>query len=157
MHRELETMNNTIQIKAFATHDHSQWLDLWQQYQLFYQANIASEVSQQTWKKLTDDCCTHIYGFAAMQGNQMVGIVHVIEHDSCWTLQPYAYLQDLFVLPIFRGQGIARQLIEQVYAHAMHRQCDRVYWLTHENNQVAQQLYDKVAQKTGFIQYKMLN
>lgn len=31
---------------------------------------------------------------------------------------------------------------------------DRVYWLTQENNERARKLYDKVAQQTGFIQYK---
>ena len=30
----------------------------------------------------------------------------------------------------------------------------RVYWLTQENNERARKLYDKVAQQTGFIQYK---
>jgi len=30
-----------------------------------------------------------------------------------------------------------------------------VYWLTHESNHKARLLYDKVAKKTGFIQYRM--
>ncbi len=43
--------------------------------------------------------------------NQAVGLVHVIQHDSCWTVQPYAYLQDLFTLESTRGKGVARALI----------------------------------------------
>ena len=97
-----------------------------------------------------------MYGYAAVKDGVVMGIVHVIEHESCWTLKPYAYLQDLFVDPSERGQGVARSLIEQVYTQAMQRQCDRVYWLTQESNHLAQQLYDKVAKKTGFIQYKMI-
>lgn len=94
-----------------------------------------------------------MYGFAALFEQQMVGFVHVVEHDS-WTFRPYAYLQDLFTHPDYRGQGVARLLIEQVYMEAKKRQCDRVYWLTQEANQTTQILYDKVAHKTGFIQYK---
>jgi len=37
------------------------------------------------------------------------------------------------------------------------RACDRVYWLTHQDNLVAQQLYNKVAKKTGFIQLRFSN
>ncbi|BCU64530.1 hypothetical protein ACBO_13210 [Acinetobacter bouvetii] len=64
-------------------------------------------------------------------------------------------MQDLYTHEDFRGQGVARRLIQHVYDEAMVRQCDRVYWLTHETNQTAQKLYDRVAKKTGFIQYRM--
>lgn len=50
---------------------------------------------------------------------------------------------------------MARKLIEHVYQVAQQRNCDRVYWLTQESNRQAQVLYDKVAKKTGFIQYRM--
>jgi hypothetical protein len=30
----------------------------------------------------------------------------------------------------------------------------RVYWLTHETNETAMKLYDKVAEKSGFIVYR---
>ena len=32
----------------------------------------------------------------------------------------------------------------------------RVYWLTHESNDVARALYDKVAERSGFIQYRQM-
>jgi GNAT superfamily N-acetyltransferase len=48
-----------------------------------------------------------MYGFAALIAGRVVGIVHVVEHDSCWTLKPYAYLQDLFTHEDYRGLGVA--------------------------------------------------
>lgn len=116
---------------------------------------MSDEVTRNTWTKLCQAQYAHIYGFVAEVDGEVVGIVHVIEHDSCWTLKPYAYLQDLFTHEAYRGQGIARQLIERVQAYTQERQCDRVYWLTHQNNSVAQSLYEKLAKKTGFIQYKL--
>jgi hypothetical protein len=32
--------------------------------------------------------------------------------------------------------------------------CSRVYWLTHETNSTAMKLYDKVAARSGFVQYR---
>ncbi len=63
------------------------------------------------------------------------------------------YLQDLFVDPAMRGQGLGRALIEHVYAEAAARGCSRVWWLTHETNTDAMVLYDRVADKSGFVQY----
>lgn len=60
--------------------------------------------------------------------SRVVGIVHVIEHDSCWTLRPYAYLQDLFTHEDYRGLGGATALIEHVKIYTEKRACDRVYW-----------------------------
>lgn len=148
-------IKQVIEIQPLQCISKEQWMPLWQSYQTFYGAKLSEEVSRNTWKKLCSADTPHIYGFAAISENQVMGIVHVIEHDSCWTLRPYAYLQDLYTHEDFRGQGVARKLIQHVYDEAMARQCDRVYWLTHETNQTAQKLYDRVAKKTGFIQYRM--
>lgn len=131
------------------------WLGLWKGYQAFYQTEISDDVTKNTWAKLSQAQYEHIYGFVAVLNGEVVGFVHVIEHDSCWTLKPYAYLQDLFTLEAHRGKGVARQLIEHVQTQTQIRQCDRVYWLTHQDNIAAQTLYDKLAKKTGFIQYKL--
>lgn len=148
-------MGLDIEILDISALEMGQWMPLWKGYQTFYGANIAEEVSQRTWDKLSSPDVSHMYGFAAVIDHKVVGIVHVIEHDSCWTMQPYAYLQDLFTLEEYRGKGIARKLIQHVYDTAKARECDRVYWLTHESNITAQQLYDRIAKKTGFIQYRM--
>ncbi len=65
-------------------------------------------------------------------------------------------MQDLFTVPDRRGQGVARALIEAVYAAASAAGTSRVYWHTHETNRTAQKLYDRIAQKSGFIVYRHL-
>jgi GNAT superfamily N-acetyltransferase len=64
------------------------------------------------------------------------------------------YLQDLFVEPAKRGLGLGRTLIEHVYAEAARRGCSRVWWLTHETNTDAMVLYDRLADRSGFVQYR---
>lgn len=143
-----------IHIVPLSEVDQSIWSALWKDYQEFYNVSLSDQVIENTWNKLTSPAVEHLYGFAARIDDQVVGIVHVIEHDSCWTLKPYAYLQDLFTHQQYRGLGIASALIEHVKQYTQERACDRVYWLTHQDNLTAQQLYDKVARKTGFIQYR---
>ncbi len=143
-----------LHIKSLSQSSYVEWVALWKHYLAFYHADFNAQQADQTWARLSGQAFPHMYGFVAYHNNKAVGIVHVIEHESCWTSQPYAYLQDLYTDKMHRGQGIARQLIECVYQAAAQRQCDRVYWLTQENNEPARKLYDKVAQQTGFIQYK---
>jgi GNAT superfamily N-acetyltransferase len=52
--------------------------------------------------------------------------------------------------------GIGRKLIEAVYAKAQRRGCSRVYWLTHETNKAAMQLYDRIGDRSGFLQYRKI-
>jgi len=44
-------------------------------------------------------------------------------------------------------------LIEHVYRHARQFGASRVHWLTQHTNTQAMQLYDRIADRSGFIQY----
>jgi GNAT superfamily N-acetyltransferase len=90
----------------------------------------------------------------AWDGDAAIGLVHHIRHRSCWTTGDYIYLQDLFVTPQARGGGVGRKLIEYVYEVARAQGCSRVHWLTHESNADAMLLYDRIAQRSGFVQYR---
>nr|WP_255483337.1 GNAT family N-acetyltransferase [Cedecea sp. P7760] len=87
------------------------------------------------------------------QGN-MLGFTHFLYHRSTWSATQYCYLEDLFAAPQARGKGVGRALIEAVRQHAEANNSSRLYWHTHETNATAQTLYDKVAQKSGFIKYE---
>jgi ribosomal protein S18 acetylase RimI-like enzyme len=45
-------------------------------------------------------------------------------------------------------------LIEHVYRHARQFGASRVHWLTQHTNTQAMQLYDRIADRSGFIQYR---
>ena len=75
---------------------------------------------------------------------------------SCWTIGDYCYLQDLFVAEGARGRGLGRALILAVEQLARAAGASRLYWLTHETNAVARALYDRLAERSGFIQYRKL-
>ncbi len=142
-----------MQIRTIHQNDQSQWLALWQAYQVFYQAEIPTETTSMTWERLLDPRET-MYALVLEENGRLVGLVHYLWHRSTWTTGNYCYLQDLFVTPEQRNKGAGKLLIEAVYAKAAEQQCSRVYWLTQEHNHPARALYDQVAQYSGFIQYR---
>lgn len=146
-------MTTDIVIGALEADQHAAWLPLWRGYQAFYEADIPPEVSAVTWARLLDPT-EPMHGALAWQGERAVGLVHYIFHRSTWTAGNSCYLQDLYVDPDVRGGGIGRKLIERVYEVAQAEGAAKVYWLTHETNSTAIALYEKVAQRPGFIQFR---
>jgi GNAT superfamily N-acetyltransferase len=141
-----------IEIRALAFDDQPAWLPLWRGYQAFYKVDIAEAVTQSTWSRMLDPS-EPVHGALAVLDGKAVGLVHFLFHRSTWAAGDICYLQDLFVAPDIRGQGIGERLIAHVYEQARIARCPEVYWLTHETNTTAMKLYDRVAKRDGFVQY----
>ncbi|SAI67301.1 acetyltransferase [Bordetella ansorpii] len=141
------------QIRPVSSDDFDAWLPLWKGYQSFYRVDIADDVTNGTWRRFLDPAEPVNAALAVLDG-KAIGMVHWIHHRSTWTQGDYCYLQDLFVAPDVRGAGAGRALIEHVYADARQHGASRVYWLTHETNETAMQLYDRIADRSGFVQYR---
>src|SRR5262249_26693572 len=114
---------------------------------------VAPEVTQMTWSRFFD-AYEPVHAIVAERGGELLGLVHYLFHRNTAMIAPTCYLQDLFTRPAERGLGIGRALIEAVYDPAQAAGSPRVYWHTHETNQTARVLYDKVAVLSGFIQYR---
>ena len=142
-----------ITIRPLTPADRASWEPLWQGYLTFYKTSIPAEVTENSWRRFHVDGLP-AYALGAFDGDRMVGFVHYIFHLSNWLLNPTCYLQDLFTSPDARGKGVGRALIEAVYDKAREAGSTRVYWLTQDTNLTAMALYDKVATKAGFTQYR---
>ena len=144
-------------IRPVMPQHYSQWLPLWLAYNAFYGRSGATAlpdiVTETTWARFLDPDET-MAATVAIKDGAIVGFAHHLFHRSTSAIEMSCYLQDLFTLETHRGQGIARGLIEAVYAAAKQAGTTRVYWHTHETNRTAQKLYDKIAQRSGFIVYR---
>ena len=143
----------SVVVRPLTPTDHAQWHPLWRAYLAFYGADLPPEQDAITWARFHDPA-EPMVALGAFEGERMVGIVHAIFHRSCWLPTESCYLQDLFVDPAVRGTGAGRALIEAVYALARARDVTRVHWLTQEGNTTARVLYDRIATRSGFIQYR---
>ncbi len=144
-----------IRIQPPGTLDRNAWEGLWKGYQAFYKADIPEDATSETWRRIHDPT-EPVWAALAWADGSAVGLVHWIFHRSTWTVGNYCYLQDLFVAPDLRGIGAGRKLIAHVYGEAEREGCSRVYWLTHETNHQAMKLYDSVADRSGFVQYRKI-
>lgn len=142
-----------VQIRPVTAEDHAAWLPLWQAYLEFYTTELSQDVSTVTWQRMLDPNEPN-HAALAWKDGQAVGMVNFIYHRSNWSINNACYLQDLFVSPDQRGTGLGRLLIEHVYATARADGCDKVHWLTHESNATAIQLYERIAERGGFIQFR---
>ena len=148
-------MERTVEIRPVRPDERDAWEPLWSGYLTFYETAVAPEVTDTTWKRLHDPTePMHVLG--AYLDGALIGIVHYLFHRSTWTVGDYCYLQDLFTAPEARGRGAGRALIEAVTERAREAGASRVYWLTHEANATARFLYDRVADRPGFIQYRRI-
>lgn len=145
----------SITVRRITARDKTAWLTLFKAYIAFYEATVADDVIELTWQRLmsgAEDC--HIGLVAVGADDVPMGLALVLFHRSTWSPTHYCYLEDLFVDPSQRAKGIGRALIEAVYAEADARHCTRTYWMTDEDNDRARGLYDRMATKGPFVQYR---
>jgi GNAT superfamily N-acetyltransferase len=132
----------------------AEWRALWRGYLAFYETELPDRVTQATWERLLAD--NELHGALARDdAGEAVGIVHWLTHPATWASSSYCYLEDLFVSPGSRGAGAGRRLISHVRQWASEHDCAKVYWLTREDNATARELYDRVAEASGFVQYQI--
>jgi GNAT superfamily N-acetyltransferase len=150
-------MIEQITIRPVLQEDFPAWKVLWDGYNAFYgregETALPSEITQTTWSRFFD-AYEPMYALVAVSSGRLVGLAHFLFHRSTIQVEPTCYLQDLFTVEAARGSGVGRALINAVYEQAKAGGSHRVYWHTHETNTVAMQLYDRVAEKSGFVVYR---
>lgn len=155
--RAIDPVADPVTIRAVEPDDFAAWKVLWDGYNEFYGRHgataLAPEITLATWARFFD-AYEPMHALVAEQAGKLIGLTHFLLHRSTIQLQPNCYLQDLFTAEEARGKGVARGLIEQVYARAQALGVKRVYWQTHETNTTAMRLYDTVAEKSGFVVYR---
>jgi GNAT superfamily N-acetyltransferase len=150
-------MGDIMQLREAIPEDFDRWLRLWIGYNEFYGrigANaLPSEITATTWARFFDPD-EPMYALVAELGGELVGFANYLFHRSTTSIAPICYLQDLFTSEASRGRGVASALIDRVADHARREACPRVYWQTHESNETARRLYEKIAERSGFIVYR---
>ena len=148
---------SALVVREIAKTDYVQWLPLWDGYNAFYGRSgptaLPDDITATTWARFFDEM-EPVHAIVAEQDGRLVGPTHYLFHRSTISVGPICYLQDLFTSADARGKGVGQALIEAVGDCARQADATRVYWQTHETNQTAQSLYDRVAEKSGFLVYR---
>jgi GNAT superfamily N-acetyltransferase len=122
-------------VRRLEPRDKAAWLPLFKGYIEFYKSSVADDVIDETFARLLSGTEGFHIGFVAVdESDAPIGLAHVLFHRSTWSKTWYCYLEDLFVRPDIRAKGIG--------------------WSTQEFNYRARGLYDQVATKSPFVQYR---
>lgn len=152
-------MPHPFTIRAVVQDDFPAWKELWEAYNTFYgrvgPAALPAQITRTTWARFFD-AEEPMHALVAEASGRLLGLAHFLFHRSTLQVDDSCYLQDLFTVEEARGRGVGRALIDAVCKRAQSAGSPRVYWQTHETNTHAMQLYDKVAERSGFVVYRKL-
>jgi len=147
-----KNMTGTVLIRPVGEDEREAWNPLWAGYLAFYKTALARDVSDLTWTRFHDPD-EPMFALGGYVDGRLAGFAHYLFHRSTTRVEPTCYLQDLYVDEVARGLGVGAALIDATHERARDAGAARLYWQTHETNAVARALYEKVADRTGFIVY----
>ena len=78
--------------------------------------------------------------FAMKEGNE-IGFALFFHNFSTFLGRAGLYLEDLFVLPEYRGKGYGKQILQKLAAIAVERKCGRLEWWCLDWNQSSIDFY----------------
>ena len=143
----------TVTVRRIEARDEPRWRALWEGYCRFYERVLSEDVTRHTWQRIMDGESPVNAIVAEREGSGVIAIANYILHENTWTLTPVCYLEDLYVDPAQRAEGVGRQLIDWLVAEMQARGWSRLYWNTKENNYRARGLYDKYTPRDPFVRY----
>ena len=144
-----------VDIRPAERSDYPLWADLWAAYLVFYETVLPDSHTEALWERIHDPT-DPIECLVATGDDGLIGIVQFLPHASTWTDSPVCYLQDLYVVPEERGQGVGAALVAAVKEISDERAWAGVYWQTAEDNAAARRLYDHLTGgASGFIVYEL--
>lgn len=133
--------------------DKPQWLKLWAGYLKFYEQELSLEQTELTWQRLLH-AKDGLHAIVAESAGELVGLAHYFWTPSTWQENKDLYLEDLFVSPTVRGNGVGRTLIQALVDICLKAGGSKVHWQTHRSNETAIALYEKLAKQSEFIVFE---
>jgi GNAT superfamily N-acetyltransferase len=131
------------------------WRRLWDGYNAFYQTSVPAAVTDRTWARILDPAVPLFARLAVAEDGSVTGFAGCVLHWGTWLAEPICYLEDLYVDPAARGQGIAGALIQDLIDRGRSGAWGRLYWHTRADNATARRLYDRFTVADAFVRYQL--
>jgi GNAT superfamily N-acetyltransferase len=143
-----------LEIAPVGAAEYEQLLPLIAAYQRFYEVEEIDEGrNREFFRRFLAPSEDGLLLGARRQG-QLVGYACLYWHFSSTAARETVLMNDLFVAPETRGQGVGRALIEASLEVARQRGAAELEWQTAPDNHTAQRLYDATgAERSTWIAY----
>jgi GNAT superfamily N-acetyltransferase len=144
----------SLAIRDAGAADGAAFRRLWAGFLAHYDMALPEEVTALTWARILDPASPMALRLAEV-GGHVAGFALYQHHPSSWVAGDDCYLEDLYVDPAFRGQGLGAALIGDLKAIARARGWKRLYWMTDLDNTTARRLYDRMAPCDNHVRYRV--
>lgn len=145
-----------LSVTDMSQEDREQWKVLYRGYAEFYQVPMNDEILDTVWGWIYDGANPFFGLIAKDEAGSALGFMHCREMPSPLRGKYVGLLDDLFVAPHARGQGVVEALYDALRKLAREPGgWPFVRWITAEDNYRGRWVYDRVAEKTGWITYEM--
>jgi GNAT superfamily N-acetyltransferase len=146
--------DDIIRVRPVSEDEFEEVLPLIAGYQRFYEAEPDDARNRSFFRRFlapSDDGLL----LGAWAGDQLVGFATLYWTFSSTNAAETVLMNDLFVRPDRRSGGVGRALIEASVAVARDRGAHHLEWLTATDNEVAQRLYDRLAERSAWFSYEI--
>ena len=89
----------------------------------------------------------YVEALVASVAGETVGFALFFHNFSTFLGKPGVYLEDLFVRPAYRGQGLGKALLQRVAQIAVERDCGRMEWSVLDWNEPSIRFYESLGAK----------
>lgn len=142
-----------ISIRPIALNDYKSWCKLYSGYADFYEVKQTPEMRDKTWAWLIDSY-VEVNGLVAIDENGiLLGLAHYRPFSRPLSATIGGFLDDLYVDPSARENGIGSLLINAVAEIGRKQHWSVIRWITAEDNKTARLTYDKLALQTKWVTY----
>lgn len=136
-------------------HDKSQWQGLYRSYAQFYKVPMDEKTLDTVWAWIFDQKQEFYALVAKDESGTCLGLMHYRAMPSPLRGTWVGFLDDLFIQPEHRGQGIVDALYQALNDSAAQKGWPFVRWITADNNYRGRAVYDKLSEKTQWVTYQM--
>jgi ribosomal protein S18 acetylase RimI-like enzyme len=145
----------TMTVSRMAREDRAQWQPLYRGYAEFYRAPMNDEILDTVWGWIHDEREPFFGLIAKNEGGDAVGLMHCRRMASPLRGAHVGFLDDLFVAPDARGHGVVEALYGALAELAREQGWPFVRWMTAEDNYRGRAVYDRLAERTGWVTYQL--
>ena len=141
-------------IRPIKIEDKKDWEKLYRSYADFYKVEMNDKILNTVWEWIHDknhDVCGLVYE----QDNKIIGLAHYRKMPSPLRGKYIGFLDDLFVEPKHRRNGVGEKIIKELNTISMRNNWNLVRWITRDDNITAKSLYEKLSKKTNWEVYEL--
>ena len=148
-------MKNQISVAAATTADRKAWETLYRGYAGFYQVEMTDSILDSVWSWIFDQREPFYCLLARNNAGDILGLMHFRAMASPLRGATVGFLDDLFVNPDSRGEGVVDALFEALDEQRRLLGWPFVRWITAEDNYRARSVYERVSKRTQWVTYQL--